>query len=69
MTKTSETKEAAKESTLLDKVVVLSDRVHNLEQLIARMAHNSGVSNRILIEHSIEPYQIKKSDIGKYNQR
>ncbi len=46
----------------------LEARVHNLEQLITRMAHQSGTSHQILIKAGLEPYQPTKNDMSKFKK-
>lgn len=44
----------------------LQAKVKGLELVIAKMAHNSGIPNNILIDAGIEPYQLKPKDMKKY---
>ena len=46
----------------------LEARVHNLEQLISRMAHQSGVSHSILLKAGLEPYLPTKGDMSKFKK-
>ena len=46
----------------------LEARVHNLEQLITRMAHQSGTSHQILIKAGLEPYQPTQGDMSKFKK-
>ena len=44
----------------------LEARIHNLEQLVTRMAHQSGTSHQILIKAGLEPYSPTKNDMSKF---
>lgn len=46
----------------------LEARVHNLEQLIVRMAHQSGTSHQILVKAGLEPYMPTKGDMSKFKK-
>lgn len=46
----------------------LEARVHNLEQLITRMAHQSGVSHSILLKAGLDPYLPTKGDMSKFKK-
>jgi len=46
----------------------LEARIHNLEQLIIRMAHQSGTSHSILIKAGLEPYQPTQGDMSKFKK-
>ena len=46
----------------------LEARVHNLEQLIIRMAHQSGTSHQIILKAGLEPYQPTKGDMSKFKK-
>lgn len=49
-----------------DPVAQLQIRVHNLEQLIIRMAHNSGTAHAVLIKAGLEPYEPTAGDMNKF---
>ena len=49
-------------------VEALQDRVYNLEQLITRMAHQSGTSHSILLKAGLEPYIPTKGDMSKFKK-
>ena len=44
----------------------LEARVHNLEELLTRMAHQSGTSHQLLIKAGLTPYQPTKNDMSKF---
>ncbi len=44
----------------------LESRIHNLEELITRMAHQSGTSHALLIKAGLTPYQPTKNDMQKF---
>jgi hypothetical protein len=46
----------------------LEARVHNLEELVSRMAHQSGVSHAILIKAGLTPYTPTKNDMTKFKK-
>ena len=46
----------------------LEARVHNLEQLIIRMAHQSGTSHQILKKAGLEPYSPSANDMSKFKK-
>lgn len=46
----------------------LEARVHNLEQLIIRMAHQSGTSHQIIIQAGLTPYQPSRDDMTKFKK-
>ena len=46
----------------------LEARVHNLEQLIIRMAHQSGTSHSIIMKAGLEPYHPTKNDMSKFKK-
>lgn len=43
-------------------------RVHNLEELVIRMAHQSGVSHIIIKKAGLEPYSPIAGDMGKFKK-
>ena len=47
-------------------VEVLERRIHNLEELLTRMAHQSGTSHQLLIKAGLTPYQPTKNDMSKF---
>ena len=47
-------------------VEALLARVHNLEQLIIRMAHNQGVAHALIKKAGLEPYAPTKGDMSKF---
>jgi hypothetical protein len=47
-------------------VGTLQNRIHNLEELIIRMAHQSGTSHQLLIKAGLTPYQPTKNDMSKF---
>jgi len=47
-------------------VEALEARVHNLEELLTRMAHQSGTSHQLLIKAGLTPYQPTKNDMSKF---
>jgi len=49
-------------------VEALEARVHNLEQLIIRMAHQSGTSHQFLIKAGLTPYSPTKADMTKFKK-
>ena len=49
-------------------VAELEARVHNLEQLIIRMAHQSGTSHQILKAAGLEPYAPTQNDMSKFKK-
>jgi len=46
----------------------LQDRVHNLEQLIIRMAHNSGTSLALIKAAGLTPYVPTQDDMTKFKR-
>jgi hypothetical protein len=46
----------------------LEARIHNLEQLIIRMAHQSGTSHTILIKAGLQPYTPNKEDMTRFKK-
>lgn len=54
-----DTKKTKKESAL-------EARVSNLEQLIVRMAHQSGTAHQLLLNAGLEPYQPTRNDMSKF---
>ncbi len=46
----------------------LEARVHNLEQLITRMGHQSGTSHQIIRGAGLEPYLPTKGDMSKFKK-
>ena len=46
----------------------LEARIHNLEQLITRMAHQSGTSHQIIVKAGLEPYTPSRNDMTKFKQ-
>jgi len=46
----------------------LQDRIHNLEELVIRMAHQSGVSHVIIKMAGLEPYSPIAGDMGKFKK-
>ena len=49
-------------------VDALLARLHNLEQLVLRIGHNSGVSHQIIIKAGLEPYVATAGDMGKFKK-
>ena len=49
-------------------IEALEARIHNLEQLIIRMAHQSGTSHQILIKAGLTPYSPTKNDMTKFKK-
>lgn len=47
-------------------VDALERRVHNLEELLVRMAHQSGVSHVLIKKAGLSPYEVTKGDMGKF---
>jgi hypothetical protein len=47
-------------------VKALEARIHNLEQLITRMAHQSGTAHQLLIKAGLQPYTPSKNDMSKF---
>jgi hypothetical protein len=47
-------------------VEALLTRVHNLEELITRMAHQSGTAHVLIKNAGLEPYQPTKGDMSKF---
>ena len=47
-------------------VEALQARVHNLEELIIRMAHQSGVAHTLLKNAGLEPYSPTANDMTKF---
>ena len=54
-----DTKKTKKESAL-------EARVSNLEQLIVRMAHQSGHAHALFLNAGLEPYQPTRNDMSKF---
>lgn len=46
----------------------LQDKIHNLEELVIRMAHQSGVSHVIIKKAGLEPYSPVAGDMGKFRK-
>ena len=46
----------------------LLDRLHNLEELVTRMAHQSGVSHTLIVKAGLEPYKPTKDDMSKFKK-
>lgn len=44
----------------------LERRIHNLEQLITRMAHQSGTAHVLIQKAGLKPYQPTKGDMSKF---
>jgi len=49
-------------------VEALEARVNNLEQLLVRMAHQSGTSHQLIIKAGLEPYVPTKDDMTKFKK-
>ena len=49
-------------------VIELEARIHNLEQLLIRMAHQSGTAHSILIKAGLTPYTPTQDDMGKFKK-
>jgi len=49
-------------------VKTLEDRIHNLEELLVRMAHQSGTSHQLLIKAGLTPYSPTKNDMSKFKK-
>lgn len=47
-------------------VEALQARVHNLEQLIIRMAHQSGTAHVLIKKAGLEPYSPTQGDMSKF---
>ncbi len=47
-------------------VEALQSRIHNLEELIVRMAHQSGVAHTLLKKAGLEPYTPTKGDMSRF---
>lgn len=47
-------------------VEALEARVHNLEQLVIRLCHNSGTSHSIIMKAGLTPYSPTKNDMTKF---
>ena len=47
----------------------LERRIHNLEQLLIRVCHNSGTSHGIIKKAGLEPYQPTKNDMNKFRDK
>ena len=45
----------------------LSMRVNRLERLIANICKERGISNKMLLKYGIEPYNITKEDMKKWD--
>ena len=43
-------------------------RIHNLEQLVVRMAHNAGVSHVLIKQAGLAPYQPTQNDMTKFKR-
>ena len=63
---TEKKKPGPKPKVQLQEVIDLEVRVHNLEQLIIRMAHQSGTSHSIIMKAGLEPYHPTKGDMSKF---
>ena len=48
--------------------LVLEARIHNLEQLIVRMAHQSGTSHQILLKAGLTPFTPSRNDMTKFKK-
>ena len=46
----------------------LEARIHNLEQLIVRMAHQSGTSHQILLKAGLTPFTPSRNDMTKFKK-
>ena len=44
----------------------LERRIHNLEELLTRMAHQSGTSHQLIIKAGLTPYKPTKNDMTKF---
>lgn len=49
-------------------VDALLARVHNLEELLIRMAHQSGTSHQLLIKAGLTPYSPTSNDMSKFKK-
>ena len=47
-------------------VEALLTRVHNLEELIIRMAHQSGTAHALIKKAGLEPYTPTKGDMSRF---
>ncbi len=47
-------------------VEALQKRVEGLEQLVLRMAHNSGTSRGVILKSGLTPWEPEKADMHKY---
>ena len=46
----------------------LERRVHNLEQLVIRMAHNSGTAHTVLMQAGLTPYSPTTADMNRFHK-
>lgn len=44
----------------------LMTRLQNLEDLVIRMAHNSGTSSSVIRASGLKPYDLKPQDMNKF---
>lgn len=44
----------------------LESRIHNLEELLIRMAHQSGVAHSLIQKAGLTPYAPTKGDMSKF---
>lgn len=52
----------------VENVDQLIDRVHNLELLLVRMAHQSGLSHGLIRQAGLEPYSPSSADMSKFRK-
>ena len=53
----------AKPAQSLDELIT---RIHDLENLVIRMAHNAGTSHSIIRDSGLTPYSLKTKDMTKF---
>ena len=61
-------KKEKKKGKAINEVDLLLNRVHNLEQLILRMAHMNGTSHKLIKDAGLEPYAPTAKDMSKFHK-
>ena len=65
-TETTERKKPGPQAKPKIDVEALQSRIHNLELLITRMAHQSGTAHILIKNAGLEPYTPTKGDMSKF---
>lgn len=60
--------EPPKKAQKKDNSQELLDRLEQLESLVIRMAHNSGTSHNLILQHGLQPYNPTKNDMSKFKR-